>query len=676
MRRTLLVLVLILGVSLAAAQERAPYTFADHIGMIRLSGPALSPDGGTIAYSQTAYDIAANRGASAIMLIPAAGGEPKKLTDGSGPVWSPDGKTIAFSRGGQIWLIPAAGGEAKQLTSFESGADGPRWSPDGTKILFSSLVWPGMTLEEVAAGLKELEADKVKAFATEKLFFRHWAFWRGDGRVNQLFVIDVASGAVHAVLKDFPYDAPPMPFGGSSDYEFSPDGSEIAFIAKSAPNPAWNTNLDLFVVPASGGVPENLTADNQAQDSGPVAYSPDGSLIAYGAMERPGFEADRIQLMVYERATGQRRSLTANFDSSAEGWVWTSDGKNLYFDAQEKGRKPLYRVSVTGNDVAKAVDGHTMAGVAVSPDGASLYFARQSLTSPVEIYRAAADGSGLTQLTFANQAALDRIAFSEVKEIWYEGADGDQVQMFMLLPPGFDETKKWPVVVLVHGGPQGVFGDDFHYRWSAQLFAAPGYIAVMPNFHGSTGYGQKFTDSITRNWGGTPYVDVMKAMDHLATVPYVDMNRVVAAGGSYGGYMINWIATQTDRFKALVSHSGVYNLESMYGSTEELWFPEWEYGGTYWENGEDYQKWSPHRFAANLGKFRTPVMVIHSQHDYRVPVTQGFEFYTALQRQGVPSRLLYYPDETHFVAKPQNAERWYNEVHAWFARWIGAGPTK
>lgn len=671
--RTLLVVLCLVPFLAGIAQERHPYTFEDHISMKRLSGPALSPDGQWIAYSLRSYDLAANSGKSEIFLIPAGGGEPAFMATGSGPVWSPDGRSIAFSRGGQIWVISVSGGEARQITDLATGAGGPVWSPDSKSILFTSMVWPGLSVEENARKLKEVKEDPVVAFATEELMFRHWDTWRGDGRKQQLHLVDVESGTVTPLFKDFPYDVPPFPFGGSGDYTFSPDGKEIAFAAKASENPAWNTNLDIFVMEI-GGTPVNITEENKAQDSGPVAYSPDGKFIAYGAMERPRFEADRIQIILHDRKTGEKRSVTEKLDASASEWVWTDDSSALYFTAGIKARRPILKTSVADGTVETVVTGHTMHGVSVHEN--TIYFNRQSMSKPVDIWKYELDGGSEMQLTAVNKELLDSIEMGRVEESYFKGANEEDVQMLTLYPPGFDESKKWPAIILIHGGPQGVFGDDFHYRWNAQLFAAPGYVVSCINFHGSTTFGQEFTDSISKNWGGLPYIDIMKGFDVLAAKPYIDAENIGGAGGSYGGYMVNWIATQTDTFAALITHAGVYNLESMYGATEELWFPEWELDGPFWENREFYEKWSPHRFAGNLGKYQTPVMVIHGQHDYRVIVTQGFEMFTALQRQGVESRLLYYPDETHFVVKPRNAQLWYREVHDWFKRHLGVGPSE
>jgi dipeptidyl aminopeptidase/acylaminoacyl peptidase len=682
MRRKMMALFLVLSFTVIInAQEKHPFTFDDHISMKRLSSPLLSPCGEWIAFSVTSYDKEANSGTSDIYIVPTAGGDPIRLTTDpardSSPVWSPDGKTIAFvsGRGGsaQIWLISLDGGEARQLTDIKTGASGPKWSPDGKLILFTSMVLPGKCDKGTAKYLKEQEESKVTAQVADSLLYRHWNTWRTDGLKSHLFVVDVATGQHRDLMRDATYDCPPFPFGGERDYDFSPDGEEVCFTAKVEPNPAWHTNLDIFTIPVEGGEPTCITDEYDGQDNEPV-YSPDGRYIAYGSMARPRFEADQIDLIIYDRQTGDRKNLTADFDRDCAGYTWTPDGKGLYFTAEDQARAPIYYVSTDGN-VRKVLEGHTNSSVSLTPDAKTLVFARQSLSSPVEFFRAGADGSAVAQITFFNKPILEKIAWGEVRDEWFEGDNGEKVHILVVLPPGFDPSKKWPMLAQIHGGPQGVVEDGFHYRWNAQLFAAPGYVVAGINFHGSSGYGQTFKDAVSRNWGGSPYIDIMKGVDYMLGLGYVDENRMAAAGGSYGGYMANWINTQTGRFKAIISHAGVWNLESM-SATEELWFPEWEYGGEYWENREDYEKWSPHRFAANLGKFKTPTLVIHGQGDFRVPVNQAFEIFTALQRQGVPSRLIYYPDETHFVTRPKNAEFWYAQFHGWLKQWIGAGPTE
>jgi dipeptidyl aminopeptidase/acylaminoacyl peptidase len=416
-----------------------------------------------------------------------------------------------------------------------------------------------------------------------------------------------------------------------------------------------------------GGEPKHLTADNPANDNNP-RYSPDGKYIAWRSMARAGFEADRQTLTLYDRRSGKKTNLTADFDYSIGAFEWAPNSRDIYFATQDKGRYSIGKVSVKGGDAKLIVTGAYDNNLRVSPDGKSLVFPRQRVNRPTELYRASTSGKNVKKLTDVNGKLLAELEMNPLEEFWFEGAGGRQVHGLITKPPFFEEGKKYPMIYLIHGGPQGAFSDNFHYRWNVQMFASPGYVVATVNFTGSTGYGQDFTDAISGDWGGAPYEDVMKGLDYiLENYDYVDADRIGAAGASYGGYMINWIQGNTDRFDCLVSHAGVYNLESMYGSTEELWFPEWENRGTPWENIELYEKFSPHRLAAN---FSTPCLVVHGEHDYRVPYTQGLEFFTALQRQGIPSKLLFFPDEDHFVRKPQNAELWWGTLHEWFAEYL------
>ena len=446
---------------------------------------------------------------------------------------------------------------------------------------------------------------------------------------------------------------------------FSPDGRHLAYTATPTPaqEEAWLTNHDLYEVEVETGVRHPITT-NSAADAFP-RYSPDGQWIAYRAQTRPGFEADRWQLMLHERATRKTRSLTPNFDSWVEAFVWAPDSRTLYFDAEEKAAKPLWSVTIAGNDVAKIVEKSVNGEVAVSPDGKTLVFARQSLSRPVEIGRANARGSDLQFITQANDALFAELNLSEPESVSYAGANGAPIQMWIVKPPGFDSTRKYPLVFWVHGGPQGAFMDAWSYRWNAQLWAAQRYVVALPNPRGSTGFGQKFVDEISHDWGGKVFEDLMAGVRYLEEQPYVDSARMAAAGASYGGYMMNWFQGHTDKFKTLVTHCGVFDFWTMYGTTEELWFDEWEHGIP-WET-PDFEKFSPHRHAA---RFKTPNLIVHNELDFRVPIGQGLSLFTTLQRKGVASKLLYFPDEGHWVLKPQNSELWHETIFDWLAEYL------
>jgi dipeptidyl aminopeptidase/acylaminoacyl peptidase len=667
---------------LSLAQSRRPFTFEDMMSLQRVGEPQVSPDGRWVAFSAITADLKANTRTPHLWVVPLAGSDAKQLTSGvSGedrPRWSPDGKQLAYisSQGGgsQVWVVDfdgAAGnftGEPRRITSISTEAAGELWSPNGQNILFVSPVYPDCKDDACnKARAEEMARSKVKATIFTRLFYRHWSSYTG-GKRSHLFVVP-ASGGVARDLTPGDHDVPPFQLGGSDLYAFSPDGKEVAFTSNISEVQATSTNNDLFVVPVDGGRPKKITG-NPASDSTP-RYSPDGKYIAYLAQARPGYESDRFRLMLYERATGQHRSLTENFDRWVGGFVWAPDSSRIYFVAEDKGEQPIYQVGVSGGDVRRLERG-TNDDLTITSDGKILLFTRMSVRAPNEIYSAELANNtrlGATrQLTHLNDAALSQVEMPPLQSFWFTGSEKSRVQGFLLKPPGFDAHKKYPVKFLIHGGPQGAWHDAWSYRWNPELFAADGYVVVMINFHGSTGYGQKFIDAINGDWGGRPYLDLMRGLDYVERAyPFVDKDRECALGASYGGYMINWILGHTTRFKCLVSHDGMFNTESAYGTTEELWFPEWEFKGTPWTNRAMYRRWSPHLFAAN---FKTPTLVVHGQLDYRLDVSEGFQLFTTLQRLGVPSKMLYFPDEGHWVLKPQNSGLWYKTVNQWVDTWV------
>ncbi|HDZ27544.1 MAG TPA: S9 family peptidase, partial [Candidatus Aminicenantes bacterium] len=589
----------------------------------------------------------------------------------SNPRWSPDGKKIAFisTRKGppQIWMIDPKGGEAYQLTTISTGASGVTWSPTGKNLAFVSSIYPDCKSDECN---KEKEKKKkeslVKAQIFDHLLFRHWNSWR-DGKRSHLFVVPSEGGkAVDITPGDF--DTPPVSLGSRLDYAFSPKGEQICFVRNIDPELkiSLGTNNDLFVTSVQGGKIERVT-ENRANDNSPH-YSPDGRYIAYRAMARPGFEADKYSLILYDRNNQKEINLTENLDRSVNEILWSHDSTSLYITFEEKGRISLARISPKNKKTERILEGHHIGSPSLTPDGRKLVFLKQAINQPAEVFSLDLRTKKLNQLTTMNSKLLSKLKMNRAEEFWFEGAEGDKVHGFLVKPPFFDPSKKYPLVMLIHGGPQGAWSDNFHFRWNAQMFAAPGYVTAMINFHGSTGYGQSFTDSISGDWGGNPYEDIMGGLDYLlAKYDFLDKNRLAAAGGSYGGYMVSWIEGHNNRFNCLISHAGVYDLRSMHGATEEFWFPEWDLKGTPWTNKEMYEKWSPSFYVKN---FKTPCLVIHGQNDFRVPVTQGFQFFTSLQRMKVPSKMLYFPDEDHFVQKPQNAELWWKTVHEWLAKYL------
>ena len=672
--------IILLAITPVAAQKfqkpLKPFTIDELLQVRRVSDPQLSPDGRWIAYTISDTDKAANRRTTQIYLITSDGGDPRQLTSekqsSTSPRWSPDGKRLAFVSASQIWTVEvtATGASApKQITNILTGADGPVWSPDGRYLAFVSDIFPDCKDDECNKKRdQEASESKVKAKLTDRLLYRHWTSWK-EGRRTHVFVV-ASEGGVARDMTPGDYDAPPFSLGGPADYSFSPDSSEIAFARNTDKVEATSTNGDIFIAPLAGGEARRITGSNTGNDLSPM-YSPDGRFIAYRSQSKAGFESDRWRLMLYDRKAGQSRSVTDSLDSSVESFTFSRDGQKIYFTAAERGRQPVYEIGAGGGAIKKLIPEGFNDDVQISTDGKTLVFTRNSMTRPVEIFVANSSGANVTQLTRTNDILINEYQLRPAEDVTWAGAGGARVHGFITKPAIFDATKRYPLIVLIHGGPQGAWNDAWSYRWNPQVFAAAGYVVFTPNPRGSTGYGQKFTDEISGDWAGKVYTDLMNGVAHVAGMPFVDKERIGAAGGSYGGYMVNWIEGHNDdpraRFKALVSHAGVYNLTSMYGATEELWFPEWEFKGTPWANPEMYTRWSPHMHVKN---FKTPLLVVHGELDYRVPVTEGLQLFTALQRQGVESRLLIYPDEGHWILKPQNSELWYDTVLGWFNKYL------
>lgn len=653
------------------AQKR-PFDVQALMKLYRLSDPQIAPDGTSVAFTAQTIDIENNKRPTQIYTAPIDGGAAIRITD-AGSVnerarWSPDSKRIAFisERGGtsQVWMMNADGAKPIQVTNLSTEAGGVLFSPDGKNLLFTSDVYPECA--DDACNKSRLDAEnssKVKARIYTSLLYRHWTRWQGARR-SHLLVVPV-SGGVAKDLTPGLRDVPPFSLGGPDDYSISPDGVEVCFTAVSGDIPATSTNTDLFAVPIAGGPTTKITI-NPAADSSP-RYSPDGKYIGYRAQVRPGYESDRWRLTILERATGRVVNLTEALDRWVNSFAWSPDSTRLFFTTEDRGRQSIQFISVNGGPTAIAVSGSShLDDVQFTADGKAMVYTEQNAARPLGIYKGSSTGGTPVQLAHLNDSILADYQLSTLEEFWVEGADKARVQSFMVKPPEFNPAKTYPVLVLIHGGPQGAWGESWSNRWNAQVFAAAGYIVVMPNIRGSTGYGQQFIDEINSDWGGRAFDDLMAATDYVAKLPYVDANRMVAAGGSYGGYMVNWVLGHTQRFKALVSHAGVYDLRTEATETEELWFPLWEFGGMPWDNPETYTRWSPSHF---VKEFHTPTLVIHGELDYRVPYGQGLQLFTALQLQKVPSKLLLYPDEGHWILKPQNALLWYKTFIDWIDSW-------
>ncbi len=666
----------------SVSAQKLPFTVEAMLKLSRIGEPALSPDGKIVAFTVQSVDVDANSKPKQIWAVPVAGGTPVQITrDGNNdrPKWTPDSKRIIFTstrgEGSQVWSMDPDGLSPKQITTIPTEASGHLLSPDGKKLVFLSSVYPecetAATFDAACnkARMDDEAKSKVKARSYTSLLYRHWNQWQTKRR-SHLFVSDI-DGTNLKDLTPGKRDVPPFSLGGPDDYSISQDSAEVAFVMNVEADLATSTNSDIFVVSMGGGEAKRITGTNAGADLSPL-YSPDGRWLAYRSQERAGFESDRWRLIVLERATGRTRDLTEGFDRPVDSITWSPDSARLFITTEDRGRHTLQLIAVTGGGMRSIINGtSSLDDVQFSKDGKTLVYTEQSGSRPNEIYRASSGGGTPVALTHLNDEALSQYQLTALEEFWTEGAEGSRVHSFVVKPPGFRSDTKYPVLFLIHGGPQGAWGESWTWRWNAQVFAAAGFVVVMPNPRGSTGYGQKFTDEVSGDWGGKAFNDIMAVVDSVAKQPYADADRFAAAGGSYGGYMVDWMLGHTDRFKAFVTHAGVYDLRSMVGETEELWFAQWEFKGMPWSEPELYTKWSPSYFVSN---FKTPTLVIHGEQDFRVPFGQGLQLFTALQLQKVPSKLLVYPDEGHWVQKPQNTVLWYHSFIDWVTEWTRPKP--
>ncbi len=663
-------------VALAAfiVTAQSTFTVGDLINMKRVGDPQLSPDGKTIAYTIGVVNKDANKTLTQIYTMSVDGTRQKQITSGTsssaGARWSPDGKRIAFTTGGQIWTMEPDGDNKDQISKAAGGAGGPVWSPDGKWIAFGSDVYPECKTDECnQAEDDKAEKSKVKAHVTERLLFKHWVEWRDRKRAH-VYVVSSKGGPARDVTPG-DFDSPPYAAASGVDYAFSPDGLSIAYLRNPDKVEATSTNSDIYIQPLAGGNAKNITASMKGYDASPM-YTPDGKYLLFRSQPTATFEADRWRIMRYDLKSGEIIELTRSFDQQVDEMTISPDGKTVYFTAGERGRSPIFSLPVEriATHVEKIVDGVFASSLNVSSDG-KLVFAANSMSMPTEIMRANTDGTGVTALTSANNAALASFGLQKPEEMEWKGGLGANVHGFLLKPARFDPAKKYPLIVLIHGGPQGAWSDNWGYRWNPQIFANQGYVVFMPNPRGSTGYGQKFVDEISADWGGKAYIDIMNGVAQVVKKPFIDKTRIGAAGASYGGYMVDWLLGHNNdprfKFKAFVSHAGVYNLESMATATEELWFVNWEFKGFPWQNPVLYNKWSPNKFAVH---FATPTLVTAGELDYRVPVDQSLQLFTTLQLKGVESKLVIFPDEGHWILKPQNSEFWFGHVMDWFKKYL------
>jgi dipeptidyl aminopeptidase/acylaminoacyl peptidase len=675
---------------LSAAPAQSPFTFDAMMRLARIDDPQLSPDGKWVVFTVQTVDMQNNTKPAQIYIVPVDASAPARQITNQGmtnvrPRWTPDSKRIVFvsdrMNGSQIWSMSPDGGDARQLTNLPTGADGVTVSPDGKLLLFTSDVYPSCAAPDSPPGVayngacnkSKLDAEaasKMHARVFYSLLYRHWTQYQGNRR-QHLLIQEMGVMAPARDLTPGDLNVPPFSLDGPPGYVFTPDSTQITYVANTDPDLSTSTNSDLFSVAAAGGPAKRITT-NPGADEGPL-YSPDGKYLAYRTQLRGGYESDLWRLAILDLASGQMSTMADSLDRWVESYTWAPDSKAIFFTVDDHGTTPLYMIPVAGGSMRTVAQGPTSVGsVQFTSDNKIMIYSEQSGSRPAEIKRAESKGGPTTQLTHLNDAVLNASIPTPLETIAVDGGDGAKIESFVAKPPGFNPDTKYPVLFMIHGGPEGDWGQSWSYRWNAQVFAGAGYVVVMPNPHGSVGYGQSFTDAVNGDWGGVAYEDIMATVDYVSNLPYVDKDRMAAAGGSYGGYMVDWILGHTDRFKALVSHAGVFDLRSEMGTTEELWFPKWEFQGFYWENPQMYDKWSPSSYVKN---FRTPTLVTHGELDYRVPIGQGQQLFTALQVNKIPSKMVQFPDEGHWILKPQNSQFWYETVIDWlneFTRPLGA----
>lgn len=679
MKRKLLVVLFLFfaGAVMSDSTEKShPFTINDMLAMDRISDPQVSPDGKLIVFTLRKTDLAQNRGTTDLWIIGTDGKGLLRLTTHSKNDWSPRwakcGKRIWFlsSRSGsvQVWRIKVDGGEAEQITNLPLDVSNLKISPSKQYIAFTMEVYPDKGCPKCTKKkLDEIKNAKTSGRIYETTFIRHWDRWK-DGRRSHLFVMSCKGGKPVNLMKGMNADTPSKPFGGPEEITFTPDSKGLVFTAREAgTKEPWSTNFDLYYVPVDGSVkPECITASNQAWDTQPV-FSSDGKTLAYLAMEKLGYEADRFRIMLKSWPDGDVKVLTEKWDRSPSSICWSFDGKIIYATASNLGQRSLFAIDIDSGTVTTIVRNGSIGAAALAED--KIIFGMDNLKSPVELYSSKYNGEDLKSITNINKDKVASSRMGDYEQFTFKGWNDEEVYCYVVKPVDFNPKKKYPVAFLIHGGPQGSFGNHFHYRWNPQAYAGAGYAVVMVDFHGSVGYGQDFCDAIRGDWGGKPLVDLQRGLKAaLNKYPWMKKDKIGALGASFGGFMINWIAGNwPERFKCLVNHDGNLDERFAYFATEELWFPEWDHNGTPWTNPQGYEKFNPVNYVKN---WKTPMLVIHGANDFRVVETQGMATFNALQRLGIPSKFLYYPDENHWVLQPHNSIQWHDTVIEWLDKWL------
>ena len=674
MKKIFVFIMILLTVTLYAG-EKHNFTFYDMIKMVRLSSPVVSPDGKYIAFTGTKYSLEKNKGNTDIYLYNTKTGQTRKLTNNEAgdfnPVFSKDGKYLYFlsTRSGksELYRLDLSGGEPEKVSDYPVSIANFKISPKGNYFSFTANVYPETSdFEKIAEIDKKKKENKCTAKVYTSLFIRHWDTWE-DGKWTHVFYVKVKDGKPygkpHDIMKGIDGNCPSEPFGDSSEYSWSPDETMIGFTTKRGRDRAWTTNFDVYLYDLKTGKYKNLTEKNKAWDTSPV-FDGKGN-IYYLAMKTPGYEADRFRIMKMNLKTGKIENLSEKYEVNPHSLLLDND--KIYFTALWHAHIRVYEFDLKTGKLKELVSKHDNNGLTKFTN--TLYFMQNSLTSPNELYSFNLHSKKLQKLTHINDQLVNQIKFSQPEEFWFTNRDGIKVHGWLLKPVPFDKNKKYPLAFYIHGGPQGSWEDNFHYRWNLQILPAQGYVAVAIDFRGSTGYGDKFKEAISGHWGDKPFNDLMDGLNYvLKTYKFIDKDRMGPLGASYGGYMINWIAGNApDTFKCLICHDGLFDTFNSYYATEELWFPEHEFGGTAYDNPQGYDKWSPARYVKN---WKTPMLIIHGGRDYRVVPTEGISAFTACQRKGIPSKLIFFPDENHFVLKPKNSEFWHKSVIEWMDRWL------